>query len=143
VVVILAGLGMLLGTSVCSHASYPSPLPQMTGSAQAPKTVKPSVQIAYVLTQTDKDTNFVNQQFIDEKCAISPWVIRSMVPYSWTFSLRGVDGMGVHTWDITGTSVSTLSPYVDEWILYNQRVDGDIYKDTQLQVNQNITVSND
>ncbi len=119
----------------------PSRLPQMTGTAQAPIEKTPGAFIAYVITQTDKDTPMLGTTVIDTTCKITPVAIESMVAEGRTYALRGVDANGTHTWDITGTVVATGGTYVDRWRLYNDRVQGDVYLDEPLTVSQTVHVA--
>lgn len=122
--------------------------PQMSGTAEAPKSFKVSTTVRYVITQTDMDTwrfpypppNGSVGQMFDTACDITPSRIASMSSGSYT--LRGVNGAtGTYTWDITGIAVSTPAIYEDVWVLKNNRSQLDVLLDLSLTVTQQITIT--
>ena len=123
--------------------------PPMFGSAEAPKTFKASTAmmpstVRYVITQNDQDTRIVMgvptlQR--DATCNVRGVSVRSMSA-NWTASLRGVDGVGTYTWDITGTALLTPGAYEDTWDLVNDRpAMGDVLYDAPVSVKQQITLT--
>jgi hypothetical protein len=140
----LAGLAILMATLSPTAAAadvYPSHLPVMTGTTGEPMSVNMGAPVAYVVTQTDKDTNIANQQFIDTTCMITNVELERMTYASLEYSLRGVDGNGTYTWDVTGTAAVNPGVKRDKWRLFNQRNQGDILKDPNLDVVKVVTVN--
>jgi hypothetical protein len=96
--------------------------------------------VAYAITQTDRDTNTSNQQFTDTTCVMLILAIRSIQPGTGVFTLRGVSQDGTYTWEVSGTAVTVPGTYVDDWQLGNYRMEGDVYRDPSLVVQQRVKV---
>ena len=138
---------LTLGVASSSLASTPGPpvgpsyQPQMTGSASAPVTANINARVAYVLTQTDKDTDVDGTQIIDFTCGIVGTTITSMKA-GFGATKRGVDANGTFTWDVLGEGVGVPGDYIDTWTLFNGRPAGDVFLDNPLGVQQRVTLRN-
>lgn len=114
----------------------------MYGNAEGPKTfdaTRPtkSSMIIYTLTQNDRDTGgpFGSLPFTDLTCNISAVRIESMAGPPGV-SQRGPDATGTFFWDVSGPARASVGVYRDEWLMFNNRAQGDIYRDQNISQTQ-------
>lgn len=122
--------------------------PPMTGTAGGGlvKAVEGAL-FSYAIMQTDKDT-FVYENNLREEveeiarsCRVQAVKLWSMTPGSALLTLRGTDGSGTFTYDLSGDAVvvaeNTL--FVDRWALTNVELDAG--KDPDVRVQARVQVN--
>ncbi len=153
--IVKAGLFVAAILSLCSlranaqlKAVVVSADPPMTGTAGGGLTkAVDGASFFYAITQTDKDTFAWDDRAGDtfeeiaRSCRVQAVKLWSMTPGSALLTLRGTDGSGTFTYDLSGDAVAVTENtlFVDRWALTNVELDAG--KDADVRVQARVQVN--
>lgn len=139
--------GLVVWISPKAEAQYYGYLPLQTGGCEQTTVTVPSGSwFTYIIRQRDMDTVLVGyppqqMQVADPTCAIVCTAWRS----GWQrieITLSEVTQDNTLRWQVEtrAKNVNTRTTFYDTFVLYNARLDTDVYKDPWLEVSQRVVV---